>query len=136
MVNSSGSSERGELSTLTAIVRVYVVVALLTVATLGVLSRTIPQDAPRDAWVHAVVVAVFAVILPLRLHAARGGSTAGLRAVGVVAGVLVLVNVVEAALPHQFPVWMRLEMVGIALLMVAVVLLVVRERRAAASAPR
>ena len=77
---------------------------------------------------HAVIVAVFAVILPVRLRAARAGSVGALRAVGLISAALFLVNVVEVLIPRPFPLWLRAEMIGIAVLMVGLILLVVRER--------
>jgi len=41
---------------------------------------------------------------------------------------------VEAMLSGLFPVWMRVEMIGIAVLMLVVILLVVRERLAGRAA--
>ncbi|MEC3953929.1 hypothetical protein VMT65_12910 [Nocardia sp. CDC153] len=110
------------------LLRIYLVVAVATLGVLTALSAFAPQQAPRDAWVHAVIVAGFAIVLPLRLRSARRGSIRGLRAVGLIAAVLIIVNVVEAMLPDFVPVWMRVEMIGIAVLMAAVVGLVVRER--------
>jgi hypothetical protein len=78
-----------------------------------------------------VIVAVFAVVLPLRLRAARAGSPGALRAVGIIAAVLLLVNVIEAMIPGLFPLWMRAEMIGIAVVMLAVTLLVIGERAGA-----
>lgn len=112
-----------------ALLRVYVVVVLATVVALIVLSVVAPHRATQDAWVHAVIVAGFAVLLPLRWRAAARGDVGALRAVGLISGALFLVNVVEAVWPGLFPVWMRVEMIGIALLMLAVVLCVVRARR-------
>jgi hypothetical protein len=109
-------------------VGVYVVMAIGTVIALIVMSSSAPGLATDEAWGHAVVVAVFAVLLPLRLRAARRSRRA-LRAVTVIAGVLVAVNVVEAVLPGVFPTWMRLEMVATAVLMVLVVFLAVRAGR-------
>ena len=106
----------------------YVVVALGTVVALAVMAAAAPALATDEAWGHAVVVAVFAVLLPLRLLAARRGSRRALTAVTVIAGVLVVVNVVEAALPGVFPAWMRVEMVAVAALMVALAALCVRAR--------
>jgi hypothetical protein len=120
------------LSRLSVVVRVYVGVAVATVAVLAVLAGAGSSLATPDAWVHAVIVAVFAVVLPLRLRAAREGRRSGLRAVGIISGVLVLANAVEAMIPGLFPGWMRVEMVGIAALMALAVLLVVQ----AAVAPR
>lgn len=102
--------------------------AVATVAALAILSLTSPREAPREAWGHAVIVAAFAVLLPLRFRSARRGSVAALRAVGVIAAALLLVNVIEALLPHFVPGWMRVEMFGIAVLMVLIIVLVVRER--------
>jgi hypothetical protein len=117
------------------IVWTYVAIALGTIAVLALLSAVAPHQATQEAWVHAVIVAVFAVVLPLRLRAARAGSVGGLRAVGLISAVLFLVNVVEAMLPGLFPLWMRVQMIGIAVLMLVVVLLVVRERLAGRAAP-
>ncbi|MBF6148709.1 hypothetical protein [Nocardia nova] len=117
-----------ELERLSVLVRGYVGTALATVAALAILSAVAPHEAPREAWGHAVIVAVFAVVLPLRFRSARRGSVAALRAVGLIAAALFLVNVVEALLPHFLPGWMRVEMLGIAVLMALMILLVVRER--------
>ena len=117
------------LRSLSRLVNTYVVVVVLTLAALVVLSIADPSQAPQDAWVHEVVVAAFAVLLPLRLRAARRGDGGALRAVGVIAGVLLAVNLVEAIVLDVVPVWMRVEMAAVAVLMAAVVVLVVRERR-------
>lgn len=106
----------------------YVVIAVATVVALGVLSAVDPPVATDEAWGHAVVVGVLALVLPLRLRAARRGSRRGLVAVGAIATVLVVVNVAEALIPGFFPVWMRVEMVAIAVLMVAVAVLSLRRR--------
>jgi hypothetical protein len=118
---------RSGMRTTGVLVRVYVGVVLATLVALGVLSAVAPALATEEAWVHAVIVAVFAVLLPLRLRSARSGSRGGLRAVGLIAAALFLVNVVEAVIPGLFPGWLRVVMVGIAVLMAAVVVLVVRE---------
>jgi hypothetical protein len=123
MVNTIPVSRN--LAAANSVVRVYLAVA---VATLGVLSAAALRQAPREAWGHAIIVAVFAVVLPLRLRAARRGSLGALRAVGLIASALFLVNVVEASVPGFVPIWMRIEMVGIAVLMAAVIGLVIRER--------
>lgn len=112
------------MSRLSVVVRVYVGLALATVVALALLAGAGSSQATPEAWVHAVIVAVFAVVLPLRLRAAREGRSGGLRAVGIISGVLVLVNAVEATIPGLFPAWMRVEMVGIAALMAFAVLLV------------
>ena len=134
MVIKGSVSARPRLLAIGAVVWTYVAVALGTIAALAVLSVVAPYQATQAAWVHAVIVAVLAVVLPLRLRAARAGSLRGLRAVGLISAVLFLVNVVEAVLPGLFPVWMRVEMIGIAVLMLVVILLVVRERLAGRSA--
>jgi hypothetical protein len=114
---------------LTRLLVVYVLIVVGTLAALGILSGVAPKQATSDAWVHAIIVAVFAVVLPVRARAAARGDVGALRAVGIIAAVLFTVNVVEAVLPGLFPGWMRGEMVGIAALMAAVALTVVRERR-------
>ena len=113
---------------MTTVVGAYVVIALGTVAVLGILSATAPHLATTGAWVHAVIVAVFAVVLPLRVRAARAVSVGALRAVGLISAALLLVNVVEVLIPGLFPLWLRVEMIGIAVLMAGVILLVVGER--------
>jgi hypothetical protein len=102
----------------------YVCVMVATVVALGVLSAVAPDLATDDAWGHAVIVVVFAILLPLRMRAARKGSARAVRAVAVIAGVLLAVNVVEAALPGAFPVWMRVQMVVVAVLMAVLLALV------------
>ncbi|GAA4839615.1 hypothetical protein GCM10023201_31750 [Actinomycetospora corticicola] len=118
---------RPDLATTSGLVGLYVVIVLATLVALTVLAATAPDLATPEAWGHAVVVAVFAVLLPLRLRVARRGSRRALTAVGVIAVVLALVNLVEAFLP-AFPGWMRAEMVVVAALMAAVGVLVTRAR--------
>ncbi|MCO7238387.1 hypothetical protein [Aeromicrobium sp. CnD17-E] len=115
----------GALRLAAALVRVYVGIVVLTLAALVVLSLTAPGQATAHAWGHAVVVAVFAVVLPLRLRRARAGDRVAVRAVGIVAAVLFLVNVVEAMLP-AFPLWMRVDMLITAVVVLGVALDVVR----------
>jgi hypothetical protein len=129
MVNSHAGDRVDTHRALTAAVALYVIAAGATVGVLAVLVGVAPAAATREAWVHAVIVAVFAVVLPLRLRAARAGSSSALRAVGVICGVLVVVNAAEAAIPGAFPAWMRMEMVALALLMAACCLFVFRIAR-------
>lgn len=93
-----------------------------TVPVLFVLSGVVPQLATNEEWGHAIIVAIFAVVLPLRMRSARRGSRRALRAVVIIGAVLVVVNVVEAVIPELFPVWMRIEMVLLAALMVVLVI--------------
>ena len=142
MVNT-GSNEIAQatpaagLQAVANLVRAYVVLTVGTIIALIIMGAVAPHLATQEAWGHAVIVVVFAVLLPLRLRAARKGSADALRAVAIIASVLLAVNVVEAALPHAFPGWMRIEMVVIALLMAVVVGMVVRiiRRTRAANLP-
>ncbi|WP_328535660.1 hypothetical protein [Streptomyces sp. NBC_00344] len=136
MVNSAGrdafasvSLASASLSRVKQLVAAYVVVALGTLVTLAVLATTAPHLATDEAWGHAVIVAVFAIVLPLRTRAALRGSPSGLRALTVIGGVLLVVNLLEAALPGTFPAWMRAEMLVIAAMMLTLVILSVRVRR-------
>lgn len=126
MVNTSDALVRPRL---VGAVGLYVVVAVATLAALVVLSVVDPAAATQEAWVHAVVVGALALLLPLRVRAARRGSRRALVAVRVIAAVLLVANLVEALVPGLFPTWMRVEMVGLAALMAAVLLLS-RARRA------
>ncbi len=117
------------LGAVTRVIATYVVVVAATLVALVALSALGSDQATSAAWVHAIIVAGFAVLLPLRLRAARLGSRRAVTAVGVIAAVLLVVNVVEALLPGLFPSWMRVEMVAIAVLMAGTVLAVVRARR-------
>jgi hypothetical protein len=108
------------------LVRAYLAVVVATLATLAVLAHTEPRLATTDAWGHAIVVAVFAIVLPLRLRRAQAGKRGAIRAVGLISSVLFLVNVAEALIPGFVPMWMRVDMVLVALLMIGVVLDVIR----------
>jgi hypothetical protein len=127
MVNRLMARRRSRIYLMGVLVRLYLAVVLGTVVALGVLSVVAPAQATPDAWVHTVIAAVFAVLLPLRLRAAGSGSRSGLRAVGLISAVLFMVNVIEVMIPGLFPVWLRAVMVGIAVLMAVVIGLVVRE---------
>lgn len=112
---------------LRSVILTYVGLVAATIVALVMLSATGSDQAPQEAWVHAIIVAVFAVLLPIRLRSAANGHVGGLRAVGIISGVLFLVNVIEAMLP-MFPAWMRVEMVVFAILMLVAIGLVIRER--------
>lgn len=116
------------LAGIATLLRIYLSIAVATIVVLLVLSLIASREAPADAWVHALIVAGFAALLPMRLRSARNGSIAALRAVGLIAATLFLVNVIEALLPGFVPVWMRCGMWVIAALMLGVIALVVRER--------
>ncbi|GAA1490100.1 hypothetical protein [Brachybacterium sacelli] len=111
----------------------YLVIVSGTVLALVVLSLAAPPQAPAEAWIHAMIVLVLGVLLPLRLRRARQGRRTALRASGLIAAVLLLANVIEALVPGLFPAWMRLEMVMIAILMAGILVCVAR---AAARADR
>lgn len=129
MTPSSQRIRAGGLDGVAPLVAVYVAVVLATLVALAILTAAGSGQATSDAWVHAVIVGVFAVLLPLRLRAARQGSVRAVVAVGIIATVLVVVNVVEAVIPGLYPMWMRGEMIAIAVLMAAVAVLVLRGRR-------
>jgi hypothetical protein len=120
-----------DLASASRVVVGYVCVMVVTVVALGVLSAVAPDLATDEAWGHAVIVLVFAILLPLRMRAARKGSARAVRAVAVIAGVLLGVNLVEAALPGAFPGWMRIEMVVVAALMAVLLALVTGRVRGA-----
>jgi hypothetical protein len=138
MVNSEreqGIPEPGsaDLARASAVVGAYIALTVATLAALAAMSAVAPRLATSDAWGHAVVVAVFAVLLPLRMRAARKGSKQALRAVTVMAVAVMLANAAEAALPRAFPGWMRLEMGMTAVLMALLAgLLAARARRQSA----
>lgn len=117
------------LGAVSALVWGYAASMVATVVALAVLASTAPDQATEEAWGHALIVVVFAVLLLVRLRSARSGSTRAVRALGVIAAVLLVVNLVEAALPGVFPGWMRGEMVAIAVWMGAVLVLVRRSAR-------
>ncbi|GAB3928004.1 hypothetical protein GCM10027613_44620 [Microlunatus endophyticus] len=106
------------LGLVTRLVYGYVGLTAATLVALAVLSVLAPQQATAEAWGHQVIVAIFAVVLPLRVRAARRGSDRALRAVTIIALVVAVVNLVEAFLP-AFPLWMRVVMVAVVLLMAA-----------------
>jgi hypothetical protein len=127
MVNNLLASRRSRIRTIGVLVSTYVAIVLCTLVGLSILSVTDPAQATRDAWVHALIVAVFAVLLPLRLRSSRTGGRNGLQAVGLISAALFLVNLVDVMIPGLFPGWLRVVMLGIAVLMAAVVGLVIRE---------
>ncbi|WP_406319673.1 hypothetical protein OHA77_20245 [Streptosporangium sp. NBC_01639] len=136
MVNSIERDELGSasltsvpLARVKRLVAAYVVVALGTLVALAVLAATAPHLATSEAWGHAVIVAVFAIVLPVRTRAALKGSPSGLRALTIIGCVLLVVNLVEAALPGVFPAWMRVEMLVIAAMMLTLAILSIRVRR-------
>ncbi|WZH36549.1 MAG: hypothetical protein PIR02_17620 [Microbacterium enclense] len=109
-----------------ALVWAYVALVGLSLAALIVMSFVMPEWATTEAWVHMVIVAVFAVVLPRRMRRARQGQRGAVRAVGLIAAVLFVVNVVEVLLPSFVPTWMQIAMVVMAATMAGVVVDVIR----------
>lgn len=126
MVNIAPASPSTRLTVAGVVVPIYISVTVATLVVLVVLAKVAPAQATSHAWGHAIVVAVFAILLPLRLRSAQNGRRSAVRAVGLIAAVLFLVNVVEALIPGFVPVWMRWQMVVVAILMLGIVLDVVR----------
>lgn len=119
MVNSEHApARRPNLPMASALVYGYVGLTAATLIALVIMTIAAPHLATDEAWGHQVIVAVFAVVLPLRLRAARKGNDRAIRAVAIIAVVVGVVNLVEAALP-TFPVWMRIVMLVVAVLMAA-----------------
>ncbi|MHB6905813.1 hypothetical protein [Streptomyces sp. CB02959] len=136
MVNKRGTDELKSaalasepLARVQRLVGIYVALAFGTLVALAVMTAVAPSLATSEAWGHAVIVAVFAIVLPLRTRGALRGSGSGLRALTIIGCVLLVVNLVEAALPGVFPSWMRVEMLVIAAMMLALATLSVRARR-------
>lgn len=129
MVDTNPTEEQAVSPVLSRLIFGYIVVVVVTIAALAVLSVVAPSEATPDAWGHAIVVGIFAVVLPLRLRAARRGSEGARRAVGIIAIVLVVVNVVEALIPGFVPMWMRAEMGGIAVLTAFIAFLALKHNR-------
>lgn len=115
------------LQTMSRLIWCYLGVVLATFVALIVLSSTAPDQASSAAWGHAIIVAAFAVLLPLRIRSARRGSTAALGAVAIIATVLGVVNLVEAFVP-AFPGWLRISMLVVAVIMAALAAVAVRAR--------
>lgn len=129
MVNETRNAGADRLDLVARLVWRYVAVVLATVAALAVLAGVDSSQATQHAWWHAVIVGVFAILLPVRLRAARQGDAGAFTAVGIIATVLAVVNIVEALIPGFLPGWMRIEMFGVAALMAVVGALVLRGRR-------
>lgn len=120
MINTSS------LKPIARAVRLYVAIVAATLVALAIMTLAAPHLATDHAWGHAIIVAVFALLLPLRLRAAQAGRRSGLRAVGLISATLFVVNIVEALIPGFVPLWMRVEMLAAAALMGVIVLLVAR----------
>lgn len=106
---------------LAGLATLYSFLAVLTVILLGIFSVTKSQLATKDAWVHAIIVVVFAVVVPVRANAARNGNRSALRATGIIASVLFLVNIIEGLVPNFMPMWIRADMFVVATLMACII---------------
>ncbi|MFJ4434640.1 hypothetical protein [Streptomyces sp. NPDC088923] len=127
MVNSEAHAPQ-QLGAVSVLVGVYAAAMVGTIVVLAVMASMAPEEATDEAWGHALIVMFFAILLLVRLRSARSGSTRAVRALGIIATAVLVVNLVEAALPGVFPGWMRVEMMAIALWMSVLLILV---RRAA-----
>ena len=128
MANNIAGPAASSLKPIRLLILGYLGLMLATLIALGILTAVAPTAAGVDAWVHAVIVAAFAGLLLLRLRAALHGSRGAVRAVAVIAVALLIAIGVEACI-SVFPTWMRVEMIIIAVLMLIIAVLVVRELR-------
>jgi peptidoglycan/LPS O-acetylase OafA/YrhL len=120
------STDKGRLTR--RLVGLYLAISVATLVVLGLLSALGSAEATPSAWVHGVIVAFFAVLLEARMRAAQRGSRRAGVAVVIIAAVLLVANIIEAATPGAFPTWMRFEMLAIAALMGGVILTPLRDR--------
>ncbi len=108
-------------------VGLYLAISIVTLVVLGLLSALGSKEATASAWVHAVIVSLFAVLLEMRMRASLRGRRRASVAIPIIATVLLVANIIEAAAPGAFPSWMRFEMVAIAALMGGVIIISFRE---------
>ncbi|WP_344983585.1 hypothetical protein [Deinococcus rubellus] len=99
---------------------------LATLTTLGVLllKRNDAAFATSEAWTHAGIVCIFAVVLLSVVRRAAAGGRGAYRRLQIVSAVLPVVSLLEAVIPGLFPTWMRVEQLSYAGLLLAVALLV------------
>jgi hypothetical protein len=128
MVNTASDARARGLLSVEVLVAIYVASVVATIVALAILTAIDPAQATSEAWGHAIVVAIFAIVLPLRLRAAQAGSHRAHTVVGVIAVALIAVNVMEAVIPGFVPLWMRIEMIATAALMAVVAALIFRKR--------
>ena len=124
-IHPAATRQREWLPTL---VGLYLAISIVTLVVLGLLSALGSKEATASAWVHAVIVSLFAVLLEMRMRASLRGSRRASVAIPIIATVLLVANIIEAAAPGAFPGWMRFEMVAIAVLMGGVIIISFRER--------
>lgn len=116
--NEQRPARQADLGLATKVLYVYVGLTAATLIALVIMSTVAPQLATQEAWGHQIIVVIFAVVLPLRMRAARRGNARAVRVVTIIALAVGAVNLVEALLP-AFPVWMRIVMLAVAVIMVA-----------------
>ena len=119
-------TDASPLKPIARVAGLYVALVAASLVALAIMTLAAPHLATDHAWGHTIIVAVFALLLPLRLRAAQAGSRSGLRAVGLIAATLFVVNLIEALIPGFVPLWIRVHMLTCAALMAAIVLLVAR----------
>ena len=126
--NSTPHTVSHKAGLLSKLVGLYLAIAVVTLVVLGLLSALGSKEATSSAWIHAVIVAFFAALLEMRMRAALRGSRRASVALPIIATVLLIANIIEAAAPGAFPTWMRFEMVAIAGLMGGAIIACIRER--------
>jgi hypothetical protein len=111
----------------------YLVLSVLTVATVITLSQVAPAQVNPEAWVRSIIVAATSVLtFAFASGAARGRPQALLRLRIVVAIILVAIVGVLAFVP--LPAWMVVEQATCGVLLAAVATLIFRRRLATGAA--
>jgi hypothetical protein len=82
-----------------------------TVVTLGFLAwkNGDPALVTADAWVHEIILLVFAVVLVRVAQRAQAGNRRAHLRLLIVGSVVPVASLVEALIPGLFPTWMRIE---------------------------
>ena len=95
------------IGTIRGLVLLYLVATVATLVVMGVQhdAATVTQE----AWVHGVIVLVFAVVLTGVAARVAAGSRAALVRLRVIGVVVPVVSIVLAVLPGVLPGWMRVE---------------------------
>ncbi|MEV5569747.1 hypothetical protein AB0L06_06845 [Spirillospora sp. NPDC052269] len=118
---ADGSNHAATFRRIKALVGVYAVISVLTLA--GLVAYRNSSSVTTPVWVRISIVAASSLVLfALTLRAARG-SRGAFRRLRILSAVMLVAIVVIVSLPGMFPVWMRIEQGVCGLLLLGVVVI-------------
>jgi len=75
-------------------------------------------EATKEAWVHGIIVAATSLLMALFARGAMQGKKRAYLRLRITSAIMIVAIAVTTAIPDDFPIWMKVEQVFCALLLI------------------